>query len=94
MEHLIHADVYRTESLDEVVELALAELVEERAVALVEWGDVAAPALGEDVLEVSPGPARHAVPRPTRRGPSSSRAKVAGPRRADEVAAGARPRRG
>ena len=53
IELLIHADVYRTESLSEVVDLALSELVEERAVALVEWGDKAAPALGDDVLEVS-----------------------------------------
>jgi tRNA threonylcarbamoyladenosine biosynthesis protein TsaE len=49
---LLHADVYRTESLPEVMDLALAELVEERAIALVEWGDLAAPALGPDVLEV------------------------------------------
>ena len=53
IELLIHADVYRTGSLGEVVELALSELVEERAVALVEWGDMAAPALGDDVLEVT-----------------------------------------
>jgi tRNA threonylcarbamoyladenosine biosynthesis protein TsaE len=50
---LIHADVYRTGSLAEVVDLALAELVEEDAVALVEWGDLAAPALGETTLEVT-----------------------------------------
>ncbi len=50
---LIHADVYRTGSLDEVVDLALAELVEEDAVVLVEWGDLAAPALGESALEVA-----------------------------------------
>jgi tRNA threonylcarbamoyladenosine biosynthesis protein TsaE len=50
---LLHADVYRTVSVGEVADLALAELVEEDAVALVEWGDVAAPALGEDVLEVT-----------------------------------------
>jgi tRNA threonylcarbamoyladenosine biosynthesis protein TsaE len=53
VELLIHADVYRTGSLAEVVDLALSELVEERAVALVEWGDLAAPVLGDDVLEVS-----------------------------------------
>jgi tRNA threonylcarbamoyladenosine biosynthesis protein TsaE len=53
VETLIHADVYRTGSLGEIVDLALAELVEERAVALVEWGEMAAPALGEDVLEVT-----------------------------------------
>jgi tRNA threonylcarbamoyladenosine biosynthesis protein TsaE len=50
---LIHADVYRTGSVDEIADLALAELVEEDAVALVEWGDVAAPALGADVLEIT-----------------------------------------
>jgi tRNA threonylcarbamoyladenosine biosynthesis protein TsaE len=50
---LLHADVYRTGSLGEVVELALAELVEERAIALIEWGDLAAPAVGDDVVEVT-----------------------------------------
>ena len=50
---LIHADVYRTGSLDEVADLALAELVEEDAVALVEWGELAAPALGESALEMA-----------------------------------------
>jgi tRNA threonylcarbamoyladenosine biosynthesis protein TsaE len=50
---LIHADVYRTGSVDEIADLALAELVEEDAVALVEWGDMAAPALGESALEVT-----------------------------------------
>ena len=49
---LLHADVYRTGSVAEVADLALAELVEEDAVAVVEWGDVAAPALGESALEV------------------------------------------
>jgi tRNA threonylcarbamoyladenosine biosynthesis protein TsaE len=50
---LIHADVYRTGSVAEVADLALAELVEEDAVAVVEWGDLAAPALGESALEVT-----------------------------------------
>ncbi len=50
---LLHADVYRTGSVGEVVDLALAELVEEDAVALVEWGDLAAPALGDSSLEVT-----------------------------------------
>jgi tRNA threonylcarbamoyladenosine biosynthesis protein TsaE len=50
---LIHADVYRTGSVAEVTDLALAELVEEDAVALVEWGDMAAPALGESALAVT-----------------------------------------
>jgi tRNA threonylcarbamoyladenosine biosynthesis protein TsaE len=50
---LLHADVYRTGSLAEIADLALAELVEERAIALIEWGDLAAPVLGDDVLEVT-----------------------------------------
>ncbi len=50
---LIHADVYRTSSVGEVADLALAELVEEDAVALVEWGDLAGPALGDSALEVT-----------------------------------------
>jgi tRNA threonylcarbamoyladenosine biosynthesis protein TsaE len=53
IETLIHADVYRTGTLDEVVELALAELVEESAIALIEWGDLAAAALGDDALDVT-----------------------------------------
>jgi len=64
VETLIHADVYRTGSLSEVVDLALAELVEERAIALIEWGELAAPALSDDVLEVTlslPDPAGGAV---------------------------------
>jgi tRNA threonylcarbamoyladenosine biosynthesis protein TsaE len=50
---LIHADVYRTGSAAEVADLALAELVEEDSVAVVEWGDLAAPALGDSALEVT-----------------------------------------
>jgi tRNA threonylcarbamoyladenosine biosynthesis protein TsaE len=50
---LLHADVYRTGSLAEVADLALAELVEERAIALIEWGDMAAPVLGGDALDVT-----------------------------------------
>jgi tRNA threonylcarbamoyladenosine biosynthesis protein TsaE len=49
---LHHADVYRVESLEEVRELALGELVEESAVALVEWGEMASPVFGRDVLNV------------------------------------------
>jgi tRNA A37 threonylcarbamoyladenosine biosynthesis protein TsaE len=36
-----------------VVELALAELVEEGAIALIEWGDLAAAALGDDALDIT-----------------------------------------
>ncbi|MGH9062467.1 MAG: tRNA (adenosine(37)-N6)-threonylcarbamoyltransferase complex ATPase subunit type 1 TsaE [Acidimicrobiales bacterium] len=49
---LLHADVYRLDRLQEVVDLGLPELLDEGGVALVEWGDVAAPALAPDVLEV------------------------------------------
>jgi tRNA threonylcarbamoyladenosine biosynthesis protein TsaE len=63
---LLHADVYRLDRLAEVADLGLAELVEggsvegglDGAVALVEWGDAAAPVFGPDVLTVTlaPGP--------------------------------------
>jgi tRNA threonylcarbamoyladenosine biosynthesis protein TsaE len=53
VETLIHADVYRTGTIGEVVELALAELVEEGAIALIEWGDLAAAALGHDALDIT-----------------------------------------
>jgi tRNA threonylcarbamoyladenosine biosynthesis protein TsaE len=50
---LHHADVYRVEKIDEVVDLALGELVEESAVALVEWGDIATSVFGRDVMTVT-----------------------------------------
>lgn len=46
---LLHADLYRLEHTTEVSDLALGELVEDEAAALVEWGDVAAPLLGAAV---------------------------------------------
>jgi tRNA threonylcarbamoyladenosine biosynthesis protein TsaE len=49
---LLHADVYRLDHLHEIVDLGLGELVEDGAVALVEWGDVAEPVLGEGSLTV------------------------------------------
>lgn len=49
---LLHADVYRLDHLREVEDLGLPELVERSAVALVEWGDAAAPVLGDDPLTV------------------------------------------
>ncbi len=62
---LLHADVYRLDRLAEVADLGLPELVEgvlaegspagsaTGAVALVEWGDAAAPVLGPDALTVT-----------------------------------------
>lgn len=54
---LHHADVYRLERLSEVLDLALAELLEDGearrgGVVLVEWGDAVLPALGNEYLEV------------------------------------------
>jgi tRNA threonylcarbamoyladenosine biosynthesis protein TsaE len=53
IETLQHCDVYRVESLDEVLDLALGELVEESGVALVEWGELAESIFGRDVLRVA-----------------------------------------
>lgn len=50
---LLHADVYRLETTREIADLGLAELVEEDAFALVEWGERAAGALGPDHLTVT-----------------------------------------
>lgn len=47
-----HCDLYRLDHLQEVIDLGLPELLDEGAVALVEWGDVGAPALPADFLEV------------------------------------------
>jgi tRNA threonylcarbamoyladenosine biosynthesis protein TsaE len=82
---LIHADVYRTGSLAEVLELGLAELVEEDAVALVEWGDLAAPALGEHAIEVTLLLPDAVLSSELRTVSVSGRGRWAG--RADEVAA-------
>lgn len=48
----LHADVYRLDRLHEIVDLGLGQLVEDGAVALVEWGDLAEPVLGADALHV------------------------------------------
>ena len=50
---LHHADVYRVNSLAEVWDLDLGELVEEDAVALIEWGELAASVFGRDVLTLT-----------------------------------------
>jgi tRNA threonylcarbamoyladenosine biosynthesis protein TsaE len=44
---LHHADVYRLTTQNEVADLALGELAEDRGIVLVEWGDVVANALGD-----------------------------------------------
>ncbi len=49
---LLHADVYRLDRLQEIVDLGIGELVDGDAVALIEWGDVAEPVLPADFLEI------------------------------------------
>jgi len=49
---LLHCDVYRLEHLQEIIDLGINELVDDDAVAVVEWGDMAEPVLPADFLEV------------------------------------------
>lgn len=49
---LHHLDVYRLEQLEEERDLGLAELLDDDAVLVVEWGDRIAPVLPRDLLEV------------------------------------------
>jgi tRNA threonylcarbamoyladenosine biosynthesis protein TsaE len=56
---LLHADVYRLDHLQEIVDLGLPELLDEGAlagvVAAIEWGEAAAPVLASDYLEIRIG---------------------------------------
>jgi tRNA threonylcarbamoyladenosine biosynthesis protein TsaE len=60
---MLHADLYRLEHDREVVDLGLGELVEDDAVAVVEWGEAAEAMFGTDALgiliepPIDPGPA-------------------------------------
>lgn len=49
---LLHADLYRLERTAELSDLALGELVEEEAAAVVEWGEMADDSLRRDALVV------------------------------------------
>ena len=49
---IMHADLYRLDRLQEVIDLGLGELVDDDAIALVEWGDLAEAAFVTDFLEV------------------------------------------
>jgi tRNA threonylcarbamoyladenosine biosynthesis protein TsaE len=49
---VVHADVYRLDHLQEVFDLGFIELLDEGAVALVEWGDMVEPVLPADFLEI------------------------------------------
>ena len=49
---LVHVDAYRLEHLQEVIDLGLAEMIDDGAIAVIEWGDVVAPVLPPDFLEL------------------------------------------
>ena len=49
---LHHLDVYRLENLAEVLDLDLPELLEDRAVICIEWGEVVIPELPRDFLRI------------------------------------------
>lgn len=49
---LNHLDVYRLEHVDEVLDLGLAEMLDDGGVTLIEWGDTIIPVLPADFLEV------------------------------------------
>ena len=49
---MVHLDVYRLDYLQELVDLGIAEMLDGEVVTLIEWGDVVAPALPADFLEV------------------------------------------
>ncbi|MGH9224594.1 MAG: tRNA (adenosine(37)-N6)-threonylcarbamoyltransferase complex ATPase subunit type 1 TsaE [Acidimicrobiales bacterium] len=49
---MVHLDVYRLDRMQELVDLGIAELLDEAGVTLIEWGDVVTPALPADFLEI------------------------------------------
>jgi tRNA threonylcarbamoyladenosine biosynthesis protein TsaE len=49
---LNHVDVYRLDQVEEVLDLGLAEMLDDGGVTLIEWGDTIIPALPADFLEI------------------------------------------
>lgn len=49
---LLHADLYRLDRAQEIVDLGLDEMLEPPWVALIEWGEKAGPVAGSDYLEI------------------------------------------
>lgn len=49
---LLHVDLYRLEYSQEVIDLGIMEMLDEGAVGLVEWGDVAAEVFPPDFLAI------------------------------------------
>ena len=48
-----HVDCWRLEQLHEVLDLGLEEVLDDGGVALIEWGEAAAPRFGRDALLVT-----------------------------------------
>jgi tRNA threonylcarbamoyladenosine biosynthesis protein TsaE len=53
--HLLHADLYRLERLQEVLDLGLTEMIDDAMVTVIEWGEVASPVLTPDYLDIRIG---------------------------------------
>jgi len=49
---LHHLDVYRLEHLHEALDVGLAEMIDDGAVVVIEWGDAVVPVLPADFLEI------------------------------------------
>jgi len=49
---MYHLDVYRIEQIEETLDLGLAELLDDDAVTLIEWGETILAALPADYLEI------------------------------------------
>ncbi|HEX7133806.1 MAG TPA: tRNA (adenosine(37)-N6)-threonylcarbamoyltransferase complex ATPase subunit type 1 TsaE [Iamia sp.] len=47
-----HLDVYRLEHLHEALDVGLAEMIDDGAVVVIEWGDAIVPVLPADFLEI------------------------------------------
>ncbi len=49
---LHHVDVYRLDTMQEALDLDLAQMIDDGGVTLIEWGDAVLPALPPEFLEV------------------------------------------
>jgi tRNA threonylcarbamoyladenosine biosynthesis protein TsaE len=72
---VVHIDVYRLDHVQEVIDIGLAELVDDDAVVLIEWGDVVAQSVGPNYLGV-----RLEYPAATADGPVDDRVITLSPR--------------
>jgi tRNA threonylcarbamoyladenosine biosynthesis protein TsaE len=48
-----HVDCWRLDSLEEVADLGLEEILDDGGVAVIEWGELAAPLLGRGALTIT-----------------------------------------